>query len=56
MDVGEVVELWRYPFKSMAGEQLPAAVVSPSGVIGDRCWAVRDEVLGASEEPRSSPN
>lgn len=32
----QVAELWRYPVKSMAGEQLREAQVSESGIAGDR--------------------
>ncbi len=31
-----VMEIWRYPVKSMAGEQLRHARLSPSGIEGDR--------------------
>jgi uncharacterized protein YcbX len=44
--VSSVTELWRYPAKSMRGERLPAAAITPQGVLGDRGWAVRDEVRG----------
>lgn len=44
--LGSVSELWRYPVKSMMGERLPAATVTDAGVLGDRGWAVRDEVRG----------
>jgi hypothetical protein len=41
--VGRVAALWRYPVKSMAGENLDEAQVSWHGVAGDRRWAfVRD--------------
>lgn len=40
--VGEVREIWRYPVKGMAGESLPVAYLGPSGLAGDRIWAVRD--------------
>ena len=44
--VGRVVGLWRYPVKSMAGEQLSEAEVSWQGVVGDRRWAfIRDGVV-----------
>ncbi len=37
--VGRVVALWRYPVKSMAGEELDCADVSWHGLAGDRRWA-----------------
>lgn len=40
--VGAVESLWRYPVKSMAGEELSEAFVGFSGVYGDRCYAFRD--------------
>jgi uncharacterized protein len=42
MTVGEVVQLWRYPIKSLGGENVERAEVSRRGVLGDRLWAVRD--------------
>ena len=41
--VGTVRELWRYPFKSMAGERLTECALGPDGLVGDRGWAARDE-------------
>ena len=40
--VATVESLWRYPVKSMAGEELAEAFVGFSGVYGDRCYAFRD--------------
>jgi len=37
--VGRVQSLWRYPVKSMRGEELPEAFAGYGGVYGDRCWA-----------------
>ena len=42
----QVEQLWRYPVKSMVGEDLARLELSDAGVVGDRCWAVRDEVRG----------
>src|SRR5246127_4132491 len=42
MTIGEVAQLWRYPVKSLGGEQIEHAEVGPRGVLGDRLWAVRD--------------
>lgn len=36
----------RYPVKSMLGESLQSAPLDDGGIVGDRCWAVRDEVRG----------
>jgi uncharacterized protein YcbX len=44
--VGRVVGLWRYPVKSMGGEELAEAEVSWHGLAGDRRWAfIRDGVV-----------
>jgi uncharacterized protein YcbX len=43
MIVGTVQQIWRHPVKSMAGEKLNACIVEPSGIPGDRGWALRDE-------------
>jgi uncharacterized protein YcbX len=37
--VGRLIEIWRYPVKSMAGESLERAEVSWQGLAGDRRWA-----------------
>ncbi|HSS96053.1 MAG TPA: MOSC N-terminal beta barrel domain-containing protein [Terriglobales bacterium] len=37
-----VLELWRYPVKSMAGERLQCATLGPLGVEGDRVVHVED--------------
>jgi len=42
--VGHVREIWRFPVKSMQGDTVPAAAVSSAGLLGDRAWAMRDEV------------
>lgn len=42
----QVTELWRYPVKSMMGESVAALDIGDGGVVGDRGWAVRDEVRG----------
>ncbi len=40
--MASVVEIWRYPVKSMAGERLESCMVTPSGLDGDRRWALVD--------------
>lgn len=42
----KVVQLWRYPVKSMAGERVTATAVHPTGVEGDRRWGVVDRETG----------
>lgn len=49
-----VAELWRYPVKSMAGERLERALVTPSGVAGDRVVHVAD-ALGRVVTARTHP-
>ena len=50
-----LAELWRYPVKSMAGEQLDEAILGPEGVAGDRLVHVEDDhgrVITSRSRPR----
>jgi hypothetical protein len=38
----KIVEVRRYPVKSLLGEVIPVAEVDERGLAGDRLWAVRD--------------
>jgi uncharacterized protein YcbX len=40
MILGRLLQIWRYPVKSMGGECLSSAVINSNGLAGDRCWAV----------------
>ena len=44
----ELAEIWRYPVKSMLGEQIDQAIVGAGGIQGDRRWAVVDAESGVS--------
>src|SRR5437868_3473952 len=51
--------LWRYPVKSMAGEQLDTAEVTASGVRGDRAYAivdVEDNKVATAKSTRKWPD
>jgi len=50
-----VSELWRYPVKSMQGEQVDAAEVAEQGLAGDRQWAIFDTQAGFGMTARRSP-
>jgi uncharacterized protein len=39
---GAVTQLWRFPVKSMGGEQVSSVQVTRRGLHADRLWAVRD--------------
>src|SRR5467141_286614 len=45
-DVGFVATLWRFPVKSMGGEQLQDVEVTERGVLGDRAYALIDKDTG----------
>jgi uncharacterized protein YcbX len=56
---GTVVGLWRYPVKSMMGEELNATEVTERGVVGDRHFAVVDPATGkvaGAKNPRKWGN
>ena len=48
--VGRVESVWRYPVKSMRGEELPEGFVGFSGIYGDRVYAFR-----SSAAPKGFP-
>jgi uncharacterized protein YcbX len=57
--VGAVRGLWRFPVKSMQGEQLDAADLTEGGVVGDRAYAVMDRETGkvaSAKHPKLWPN
>jgi uncharacterized protein YcbX len=52
---GTVVSLWRYPVKSMLGEELNSSYVTERGLIGDRTYALIDQNTGkvaSAKNPR----
>lgn len=56
--LGSVVSLWRYPVKSMMGEELNAAEISERGLLGDRAYALVDSSGGkvaSAKNPRKWP-
>ena len=42
----QVIELWRYPVKSLQGEQLEVCEVDEHGLVGDRAWGLVDQRSG----------
>jgi uncharacterized protein YcbX len=50
-----VVELWRYPVKSMQGEPLERCRVTADGIEGDRAWALFDPATGYGLTARRVP-
>lgn len=44
--IGSIVSLWRYPVKSMMGEELNASDLTESGLSGDRAYALIDSSNG----------
>lgn len=55
---GTLVCLWRYPVKSMQGEELNAADIGERGLLGDRAWALvaDDGKVVSAKNPRKWPN
>ena len=52
----QVLELWRFPVKSMQGERLETAELGPEGVDGDRQWALFDLDTGFGLTARRVPD
>ena len=59
VQVGSVAALWRYPVKSMMGEELDSSEVTDRGLLGDRQFAVVDRStgkVGGAKNPRKWGN
>src|SRR5205807_3477751 len=57
-ELGSVVSLWRYPVKSMMGEELNATEVTERGLLGDRAYSLVDSADGkvaTAKNPRKWP-
>lgn len=57
--MGRIISIWRYPVKSMLGEELEETEVTRSGVLGDRAYAMVDPETGkvvTAKNPRRWPN
>lgn len=53
--VGRIVALWRYPVKSMQGEEISQEAITGRGLLGDRAYAVRERASGhiaSAKHPR----
>jgi len=54
-----VASLWRYPVKSMMGEELNSAVITEAGLVGDRAYALVDQETGkvvSAKNPKKWPD
>jgi uncharacterized protein YcbX len=55
---GSVASLWRYPVKSMLGEELTTTEVTERGLLGDRAYALLDSIDGkaaTAKHPKKWP-
>lgn len=50
-----VVDMWRYPVKSMLGERVDRAQLTPDGILGDRQFAIFDRASGFGLTARRVP-
>ena len=50
-----LVQIVRYPVKSLQGEIVQSGEVEPNGLRGDRCWGIRDEATGKILTARRVP-
>lgn len=58
-EIGSVVSLYRYPVKSMMGEEINSSVVTEKGLLGDRQFALMDPSTGkavSAKNPSKWPN
>lgn len=58
-DFDSVAALWRYPVKSMMGEELNSVTVGERGILGDRAFALIDDESGqvvSAKNPKKWPD
>lgn len=57
--VGSLANLWRFPVKSMLGERIGEAVLTPHGILGDRAYALLEAGSGkvvSAKNVKAFPN
>jgi hypothetical protein len=57
--VRSVLSVWRYPVKSMLGEELKSTLLTERGLLGDRAYALMDRATGkvvSAKNPRKWPS
>jgi MOSC domain-containing protein len=57
--VGTIEALWRFPVKSMLGEELGGVDLNEGGIVGDRAFALRDRETGkvaSAKHPKLWPD
>ncbi len=55
MKIGVIKEIWRYPVKSLAGEEIGSCILTGAGIPGDRGYAFRDGKRGEIASARKIP-
>jgi uncharacterized protein len=55
MTMMRVLELWRYPVKSLGGERVAQATAASDGFVGDRAWGILDPATGRILTGRREP-
>jgi uncharacterized protein len=56
---GAILGMWRYPVKSMQGEEINASLLTEQGLLGDRTYALVDADTGkvvSAKNPRKWPH
>ena len=52
----KIEKIFRYPVKSMGGDDMQTTFLSENGIPGDRCWTLKDEVRGGIKGGKRFPH
>ena len=55
LEIGKVMEVWRYPVSSVGGEMAGGLEMSATGVVGDRMFGFYDRTTGYPAAPEQEP-